>query len=275
MFLILLFHMIISAGRAIVDGGTRLEREAGYPHWTAGFMLEGQIEVSTETQLLRVQEQACVIIAPRTPYELTITRKQNQIWMIFDPRESLREHLLAASRNQKAYKLSFHREPDWREIHEGLESLLHWWNGDPPHLALAENAMERVLLTAAWIHEGQDQTSPDSRLVKVVDHISRELGNELTIESLAKVAGLSASRFAHVFKDQMGVTPMAYLESRRIEQARQLLLGADHSIQQIAFDCGFPNSQHFSTRFRKVCGQSPSSFRKAALRRFGELFPKE
>ena len=268
-------EMIISAGRAIVDGGTRLEREAGYPHWTAGFMLKGRFELTTRHKLFRVEARGCAIIPPNTPYELKISRKQDQIWMIFDPREHLLESLIPKGRSVGVRTIRFDDDGVWIDIRDGLEALLRWWSREPPHLALAENAMEKVLLTACWEDEGRRQDPVDMRSAKVVGHITHHLAEELSVESLAALAGLSPSRFAHLFKDQMGVTPMGFLESRRIEQARQLLLGTDLSIQQIAWETGFPNSQHFSTRFRKLCGQSPSAFRKATLRSFGELFPKE
>lgn len=76
-------------------------------------------------------------------------------------------------------------------------------------------------------------------------------------------------------QQRMGVIPMTFVESRRIEKAKQLLLGSDLPVQQIGRDAGFPNAQHFSTRFRKLCGQSPSAFRKVTRRRFSELYPEE
>ena len=44
---------------------------------------------------------------------------------------------------------------------------------------------------------------------------------------------------------------------------------------KVALNIGFPNAQHFSRRFRKLTGQSPSAFRKIPRRRFGELYPDE
>lgn len=112
--------------------------------------------------------------------------------------------------------------------------------------------------------------SPSSTII-----INDQLGEELFVETLAEEAGLSLSRFAHLFRERMGVTPMNYLESRRMEQARQLLLTTDLPVQEVALNIGFPNAQHFSTRFRKLTGQSPSAFRQSPQRRFGELYPEE
>ncbi len=114
-----------------------------------------------------------------------------------------------------------------------------------------------------------------SRGQVIIKTINDQLGEELFIETLAEEAGLSPSRFAHLFRERMGVTPMNFLESRRMEQAKQLLLTTDLPVQEVALNIGFPNAQHFSTRFRKLTGQSPSAFRQAPQRRFGELHPEE
>jgi AraC family transcriptional regulator len=89
------------------------------------------------------------------------------------------------------------------------------------------------------------------------------------------VSCLSVSRFSLLFKECTGLAPVKFLEARRIEKARHLLLTTDLPVQQIGLQVGFSNAQHFSTRFRKLTGQSPRAFRAAPRRRFGELGPKQ
>jgi AraC-like DNA-binding protein len=64
-----------------------------------------------------------------------------------------------------------------------------------------------------------------------------------------------------------GTTPSEYLKVCRLEAARRLLSSsafASHSITEIAFECGFANSAHFSTEYRKRFGRSPRSYRQSA-----------
>ena len=68
---------------------------------------------------------------------------------------------------------------------------------------------------------------------------------------------------------------MQFLEMRRIEKAKHLLLTTDLPVQQIGLHTGFPNAQHFSVRFRQLAGQSPRAFRTTPRRRFGELNPHQ
>jgi AraC-like DNA-binding protein len=268
--------MIISAGTSSHHAGLQFEREAGFPYWTAGFFLSGSIEVTCEGRTLLFPPRSCLILGPNTPYRLTVLSKHREIWTIFDPRMRLHSTLPATDGRSRVISVIFGESHAWSRMRAGLNDLMHWWGSQPPELLLAENAVERLLLLAIRQHGlQQDQRIPDDRIHRVVAHIERRLGEELPIEELASVAGLSASRFAHLFQEAMGLSPIRFLEKHRIERAKYLLLTTDLPVQEIGRSCGFPNAQHFSVRFRNMTGQSPSAFRHLPKRRFRELHPEE
>ena len=265
--------MIISAGESTEKAGVRVERGSGFPHWTAGFFLSGLTEIMFEGQTREVLARQAVILPPHTPYTLVLKKRQHEIWMIFDPNPHLLEVLHSTKGEPSPFAASFPSLEIWTGVRGGLRDLLRWWNGEVPQLRLAENAMNRVLLLAAWARDQQLPRLADDRIDRAVEYISKRLTEELSGEILARVAGLSASRFAFKFKERTGLAPMKFLEMRRIEKAKHLLLTTSLPIQQIALNTGFPNSQHFSTCFRKVAGQTPSAFRARPERRFEELNP--
>jgi AraC family transcriptional regulator of arabinose operon len=267
--------MIISAGTSNQGNGLRMESQPGFPYWTAGFFLSGLTEIECAEGVLLLPARSCMILAPETPYRLTVRKKQREIWMIFDARMRLRPVLPAGGGESKALAIRFRNARAWTEVKSGLTDLLRWWGSQPPELLLAENAMERVLLLACREHGLRDQQTPDERLHRVVTHIDGRLGEELPVEELARVAGISASRFAHLFRERTGLTPMKFLESRRIERAKHLLLTTDQQVQEIGSQIGFPNAQHFAVRFNKATGQSPSDFRQAPSLRFRQLLEEK
>lgn len=250
-----------------------MKREPGYTHWTAGFLLSGAIEVALADRTIKIAPRACVILPPNTPYELRVRKQQDQVWMIFDPRVHLQEGLRLPHHVFETFSVHFQDPETWTAVRTGLDELVQWWVAPRPHLLLAENAIEKVLLLARWEYDKQHQSTPDERISRVVAFINHRLGEELCVENLANEVGLSPSRFAHLFQERMRVTPMNFLELRRMEQAKQLLLTTDLPVQEIGLKVGFPNAQHFSTRFRKATGQSPSGFRRAPMHSFGELHP--
>ncbi|MBA3847133.1 MAG: helix-turn-helix transcriptional regulator, partial [Planctomycetes bacterium] len=99
--------------------------------------------------------------------------------------------------------------------------------------------------------------------VRAAQHaIATRWREPLDIAALARIAGCSPSHLAHLFSAQVGATPMAWLESQRIERARHLLAATAMAVKEIAAEVGFVNPFHFSTRFRRHVGRSPLAYRR-------------
>jgi AraC-like DNA-binding protein len=88
----------------------------------------------------------------------------------------------------------------------------------------------------------------------------------LSTEDIAQYLEITP-RYVQSALASQGLTPSEYLKACRLQAARRLLSStalADRSITEIAFQCGFTSSAHFSTEFRKRFGKSPRSFRRSA-----------
>jgi AraC family transcriptional regulator of arabinose operon len=83
----------------------------------------------------------------------------------------------------------------------------------------------------------------------------------LDVGVLARTANLSVSRFAHLFREQLGVTPQRFVERRRLDAAARLLELTTRPIAAIATEVGFTNPLYFSTRFRHHTGLPPTTYR--------------
>ncbi|MES2603541.1 MAG: AraC family transcriptional regulator, partial [Pseudomonadota bacterium] len=102
------------------------------------------------------------------------------------------------------------------------------------------------------------------RISKVLAYISKHLDDELSVETLAKIANFSPYHFHRQFSAYTGITVSRLIQLHRLRRASlQLVFNPHASITDIAFDTGFANAESFSRAFRKECGQSPSAFRKA------------
>ena len=80
---------------------------------------------------------------------------------------------------------------------------------------------------------------------------------------LAQHVALSEDYLTACFRQELGVTPIAYLNRYRVHQARQLLTTTDKSVTEIALDVGFSDSGYFSRVFRREVGLSPEAYRQA------------
>jgi AraC family transcriptional regulator, L-rhamnose operon regulatory protein RhaS len=80
-----------------------------------------------------------------------------------------------------------------------------------------------------------------------------------TVSSLAEVANMSEGAFRRRFEQEVGFTPLGYMNYRRIERSKAMLR-AGRTVTEVAFDLEFSSSQYFATVFKKITGMTPSEF---------------
>jgi two-component system, response regulator YesN len=89
------------------------------------------------------------------------------------------------------------------------------------------------------------------------ENCSADIGRSVA----AQEAGMSHSHFSRIFKKVMGLSYQDYLNNRRINKAKDLLLTSAKSVSDIAKSLGFADATAFGRIFKKVTGHTPSSFR--------------
>ncbi|MBP1852905.1 helix-turn-helix domain-containing protein [Rhizobium halophytocola] len=99
------------------------------------------------------------------------------------------------------------------------------------------------------------------RLQRVLDLIEARLGEEITLEELAREACLSPFHFSRLFHQTTGLPPHRFVIDRRIRAAQRMLQTGQLSIAEIAFDTGFGSQANFTRTFRKLTGTTPGQFR--------------
>ena len=79
---------------------------------------------------------------------------------------------------------------------------------------------------------------------------------------LAEIANLNPTYFSNLFSKLIGISPLQYLNKRRIEKAQELLIGTHDTLYLIARQVGFSDEYYFSRIFKKTVGISPDKYRK-------------
>ena len=119
--------------------------------------------------------------------------------------------------------------------------------------------MERLLISAAR----SLGNAPVSGLVSdAAKYISSHYTENIQIPDLAKMEHLSVSRFCFLFKRRFGISPQKYILELRMATARDLLTSTDLPIKEIGIVCGYADAHFFSRIFRRVCGVSPTEYRR-------------
>ena len=83
----------------------------------------------------------------------------------------------------------------------------------------------------------------------------------ITVEDLARELSVSASYLSRLFKQETGESISAYIRSRKIMVAENLLKYTDHSMIEIANQLSFSSESHFIQQFREVVGMTPKKYR--------------
>jgi AraC-like DNA-binding protein len=136
-------------------------------------------------------------------------------------------------------------------------------------LALAEEMVRHVIGCYAGFRAAPHEGHEDVRLRRVEAFITSNLGASLSLEAMARRAGLSRFHFLRLFRDAYGETPFRRVRRLRMQEAQRRLARGAESITEIAFACGYENSAHFASAFRRALGVSPSVYRRQARRRPG------
>lgn len=104
---------------------------------------------------------------------------------------------------------------------------------------------------------------PDRYLLRAKDLADARYSEPLTVDDLARAAGLSRAHFSRVFRRAYGESPHAYLLTRRLERAAAMLRTTDRSVTEICFSVGLQSVGSFTTSFTRAFGMSPTAYREA------------
>jgi AraC-like DNA-binding protein len=102
---------------------------------------------------------------------------------------------------------------------------------------------------------------PARHLLRAKDLADARYFDALTVTDLARAAGLSQAHFSREFRRAFGETPHAYLLTRRLERAAELLRNTDRSVLEVCLAVGLQSVGSFTTTFTRVYGMSPTAYR--------------
>ncbi|HEV2605586.1 MAG TPA: AraC family transcriptional regulator [Microvirga sp.] len=169
------------------------------------------------------------------------------------------------------------RDGDFGQVHAALHRDIEvsclldrlWTEGSSrhPHGALwADGALLQLAAALLRLRDGRPRLQKGGlapwQQRRVTEYLADQLTEDVSLEKLAGVAGLSTFHFARAFRQSMGLPPHAYLRRLRVERAKALLSSTDLSVGDIAASTGYDTPQAFARMFRAEVGTSPSAYRR-------------
>lgn len=105
------------------------------------------------------------------------------------------------------------------------------------------------------------------KIAKAISFIHDSIHDEISLDDIAKTAGLSRYHFLRSFNQEMSISPYAYLLQCRLEFARQVI-GTGRAIGDAAYEAGFSDQSHLSRRFKAAYGITPKQYQRAVCSRY-------
>jgi AraC-like DNA-binding protein len=136
------------------------------------------------------------------------------------------------------------------------------------NLYSSEEALQlfNTIVLEVGLSSGEVRASIDERITKCLRYIEKNLKNELSMESVCKINGISESTFSHLFSKELGLPFRRYVLWKRLKESISLYLKEEKSLTDIAIEMGFADQAHFSNSFKDVFGVKPTFIFRSKLR---------
>lgn len=170
-------------------------------------------------------------------------------------------------RERNAGKISFLGE-ERKEIERLIETMLKEYESCLPYSdKVIENCMSIIIMKMLRKTETGGESISKDWWEELVEYIDANLGESLTLSSLAKKSFYNPSYFSRIFKQRFGVSLTDYIGKRRVDMAVELLGNEDIPLDEIIRRCGFSDRSSFYHAFSKYKGRPPSDFRTKNIKK--------
>lgn len=261
------------------------KQHGDYPSHTHSFseiaiILEGTGTTDVDSQLFHFHSGDVFVLHGSRPHAYLNTHDLTLINITYDPKVMALDRfnpgtmpgyqalfvIDPALRRKEPYKGHLTLAPDQmikvKALTDIMERELH--NRQPGFdLMAAGHFMMLVTLLSRFY---TNTSSPDAhkvlRLAGALSFLEQHFMDPIDVEKLALIAHMSRRSFYRAFTEVTQQTPLAYLLRLRIMKAVEILDTTEKNVTEVAFDCGFEDSNYFSRQFKKVLGIPPGEFQK-------------
>ena len=246
---------VVSSGRRVCNDGDRMTlRKNGREDWSLLYCESGRMFV--EQTVLNAGQ--AWIYAPGAPQRYVIYGKEQTVYHYLHFTGSDVSTLLSSLQIPLSVVLNVKGNfviNRLKDIHPTLKnnSVLSALN--------AECYALQLIGGLANMYNADASESPSLR--RVLDHMEHNFDAPYSDERYAAMMCVSVSRFNHLFKELVKVSPYTYYLRLRISNACDLLEGTSLPIKDIAVQCGYKDPVYFSQAFRKEMNTTPSAYRRA------------
>lgn len=118
------------------------------------------------------------------------------------------------------------------------------------------------MIEKTYFYINQEANNRLTNVIRDVQlYIKNHIVNDLSLNRVAEMVSLNPSYLSKLFKDDTGINFVDYINTQRIDMAKEMILQTDKTIDEIARDVGFNSSTYFIKKFKEVNGVTPRNFK--------------
>ncbi|WP_234405474.1 GH39 family glycosyl hydrolase [Paenibacillus sp. IHBB 10380] len=233
------------------------------------YILQGAVTIHLDQRNFTLSQDDVIVVNSMSIHQIERTNQDNVLLTLQFSPELLDEHLVVSCN-------SLHQTPENRDIYDRIRRYLAQmaWEASKKAQGSRNYSMGLLYMLAGHLmryfsmrmteESRRDVKDYDyQRLNRVLQYIDRHYSQKITLQSTADQEHLSLHYFSHFFSDKIGIPFQKYLTSVRLEKAVNALMNTNHSVTQIALDCGFANVKLFNKYFKEKYDSTPGVFREA------------
>ena len=233
------------------------------------YVLSGSTTVTVEQQDFSLKPGQGVLVFPNQMHGLKHVEPGQNLLCIFEPDfcHSFRHFFQNKKPARNDFATSSLSEHS-RIALQGLETLAHACEKDRPTPSEVQIYTEGYLtllladLLPSLPLQERKSTADLELEQRLLLYLDAHYTEELSLESLSKEFGVSRFVLSRIFTEKLHTTFPDYVNSRRLDYARDLLLSSDLSVTQIALDAGFGSSRTFFRAFQDTFHTTPGAYRR-------------
>jgi len=197
-------------------------------------------------------EMDMIVIHPHIAHQLKGNPDDLQLFIYFDPQsiqaQKISKDLFSARQGFKqlsriSFSIAITLLQDWIYEQEYKQKDI---------LPFINQLTKEITPHQVYVHKA------DKRVTDSLLYVKTSLEADLSLEALSSRVGISSSRFAHLFKEHVGIPLRKYILWCRLQAAVESVMKGK-SLTQAAYDGGFADSAHFTRTFQSMFGVSPST----------------
>lgn len=125
---------------------------------------------------------------------------------------------------------------------------------------------QRVLEQMKLFHGEIRQWLETDEMGGIFSYIDQHIDGRMTLEDLAELQRMSVSAFSKKFKEKTSMTPVQYINQKKVEKVKEYLKAQEYTLGEIAELTGFSNENYMVRVFKKITGETITDFRKKLMK---------